>query len=802
MQPLTDIPPRGAWRVRSVDRVELFNATTAVVTDEQGERWQVTLYPGIARIQWVNGIDLFHQEVQPWLHADLIAQQLEIRETADGWTVTDGVTAVTVTRSGGMAIAGAGIPHFSWHDWAGWGTSRVVDLDLDPHEVVLGLGEKTGRLDKRGRRWIQWATDVAPHTEDTDPLYQAIPMFVMAAPGGARGVFVANTGRTYQDFTDPGRARVAVDDGPLTLYCYVGPSLSDVLEQHTRVTGRPMLPPRWALGWQQSRWSYGDEGTVRRIVEEYRRRQIPLDVIYLDIDYMDRFHIFSWDHSRFPDPSGLMADLGREGVRIVTIVDPGVAADDADATYQAGLERDAYLRYVNGRLFESRVWPGLCVFPDFLRPDVRDWWAELTSRWVTQGVAGVWLDMNEPALFGRESGRPDAGGYANDVGLVHQNQAKQFFPHTAVHNVYALLEAEATYRGLQAAHVDRPFVLSRSGFAGIQQFAAVWTGDNHSWWEHLALAIPMCLNLGLSGVPFVGPDIGGFNEAPTTELFARWVAMGAFFPLARIHTSKDTPDQEPWAFGPEVEAIARRYIVWRYRLLPYWDTLFEEAHRQGAPVMRPLFWEFPDDEDSYRVADEFLVGAQLLVAPVTQPGAAERAVYLPETHWYDVWEKRFLPPGWHQVAAPLERLPLFVKAGGVLPLGPELQSTVGGRERWEAGQDGPTELWMVRGSGHVVVYTDDGETTGHQVGQWRRFHVRISDEGNRVIIELRGEWPDAVTPWQVCLQCRLQPFDAPPRGVTVDGDAVSWRWDPDQRAVVWTMPQPLDQRSVQVQIFT
>ncbi|MCY0878463.1 MAG: alpha-glucosidase [Firmicutes bacterium] len=801
MQSLVAIPPREAWHVEAWEAVTVQQeGVTAVVTSAAGHTWEIRHFPGIVCIQWRNGRGLFHEAVQPHLGVTAVGLPLSVKPHPDGWVVEAGAQAVMVSRSGVMQVETAEGIRFRWHSWAGWGTSRMVACDLSEREAVLGLGEKTGGLDKRGRRWTQWATDVAPHYADTDPLYQAIPVMVMAAPGAARGVFLANTSRSYQDLTRPDHAVLAVDEGPLTLYCYLGPTLAHVLEQHTRMTGRPALPPRWALGWHQSRWSYGDEATVRRIVEEYRRRQIPLDAVYLDIDYMDRYHIFHWNAERFPDPPTLLADMAREGVHLVTIVDPGVAVDPSDPVYQSGMARDIFLRYANGRDFESRVWPGLCVFPDFLNPEGRAWWADQVAAWAQQGLDGLWIDMNEPALFGREEGRPEAGGWATDAGLGHRDAQGAWVPHTSVHNVYALLEAVATREGLKRAGVDRPFVLSRAGFAGIQQVAAVWTGDNHSWWEHLALAIPMCLNLGLSGVPFVGPDIGGFNEAPSPELFARWVAMGAFFPFARIHTSRETPAQEPWAFGPEVEAISRRYISWRYRLLPYWETLFEEAHRTGSPVMRPLFWEFPEDAESYRVTDEFLVGSELLVAPVTQPGAGERAVYLPETWWYDIWEKRVVPPGWHQVAAPWDRLPLFVRAGGVLPFGPAVTSTQGGRERWTAGEDGPSGLWMVRGSGQLVVYSDDGETNGYQQGLWRRLYVTVREAAEGPEVELRGEWPDAVAPWQTRLECWLQPFDAPPRSVTVDGEAAPWRWEPDQCAVVWTMPKPVDRESIHVKI--
>ncbi|AEJ40164.1 glucosyl hydrolase family protein [Sulfobacillus acidophilus TPY] len=534
---------------------------------------------------------------------------------------------------------------------------------------------------------------------------------------------------------------------------------------------------------------------------EYRRRGIPLDVIYLDIDYMKGYRLFTWDADRFPDPAALTKELADQGIRVVAIVDPGVKIDETYAVYQSGSAHDAWIAYANGEPFQSQVWPGLCVFPDFLRSSIREWWGSLNREWVmAYGIGGIWNDMNEPALFGIDPRHPEIGGHATDVGIVHRNGEDNPVPHWGVHNVYALLQAAGTVEGLMADQDTRPFLLSRSGFAGIQHWAAVWTGDNSSWWEHLKMAIPMCINLGLSGIPFVGPDIGGFFGAPSPELFARWIQMGVFFPFARIHSDIGTPDQEPWAFGPDVEAIAKRYIGYRYRLLPYLETLFEEAHRTGTPIMRPLFWEFPDDAAAYTVEDQFLLGPMLLIAPVTEPGSTQRVVYLPETDWYDPWTRRILSPGWHPIESPIDRLPIFIRSGGIVPLGPQVDSTARLRSRWEHGEDGPDEIWIIRGQGALTCYSDDGETFAMARGYWRRIAVTVTPEAADTIITVTGQWPDVVTPPTKHLRLRISPYTTRPTSISLDGQAADGTWIPEHACLEMTLPPLQRNRPVHIVI--
>ncbi len=792
MKPLMQVPPKAAPSFGPVARVTLReDSRLAVIETPERRGTLMILSSGVVRIQWDNGADIFHTLVQPLLRPPMAGDGMILSQTQDEWIVSAGAVKVHIANDARITVLVNQEPKWVFSQWWASGTALFARLDDVQDDAVYGLGEKTGTLNKRSRLWSQWATDIHPHLPDTDAMYQAIPVMVLARPGSARGIFLANTHLTYFNLIPEDHFILGVDDGPLSLYCYCGPTLPQVLEQHTDMTSRPFLPPRWALGFQQSRYSYESQNRVLELAQEFRRRKIGLDVIYLDIHYMDGYRIFTWDAKHFPDPEKLWLELLDLGIRGVTIVDPGVKDEVGYAAYDSISELGAIMQYANGNPFRSQVWPGVCVFPDFAQRQAREWWARQIQLWRQYGVAGVWNDMNEPALFGADLRNLQAGGYADDAGLVHQIDNHQALSHLGVHNVYALLQAAATVQGLTQDNDERPFLLSRSGFAGIQRFAAVWTGDNSSWWEHLAMAIPMCLNLGLSGVPFVGPDIGGFFGAPSAELFARWIQMGVFFPFVRVHTNIDTPDQEPWSFGPEVEDIARRYIGYRYRLLPYLETLFEESHRTGAPIMRPLFWEFADDPVTYEIVDQFLLGSSILVAPVLQPGARERLVYLPGTAWYDPWSHTLLSRGWHQVDAPLDRLPVFIRIGGIIPLGPCVESTEHLKSRWLTGEDGPDTFWVIRGHGQFTCYSDDGHSRVGGEYPARRIRVEVQDNDEECHITVLGHWPNMVSELHKGYQFRVAPYVTEPSRVTINGTPAEWNWDSSHRFVQLRLSNPL-----------
>ncbi len=493
---------------------------------------------------------------------------------------------------------------------------------IEAGEHFFGFGERTGQLDKLGRQLINWTTDPAHgHGPGTDPLYLAIPVFLALRPGLAYSVFFNNTWRSRFDIgaRRPGTWLMEAEGGELDYYVVYGPTPEQVSEGLGALLGTLPLPPRWALGYHQSRWGHATESVVRELTAEFRTRDIPCDAIHLDIDYMDGYRVFTWNPKSFPDPQALLGDLRRDGFRIVTIVDPGVKIDPDYQVYRSGLERDVFIRRADGAVFHGYVWPDDAVFADYTQPEIREWWGDMQKALLDVGVSGIWNDMNEPAVFDRPFSQ-GAGQGGVEVGTIDldaiQGSEGERTTHAEVHNLYGYGMARASYEGLRRYLSDeRPFVLTRSGFAGVQRWSACWMGDNSSWWEHLELAMPQLMNMGLSGVPFVGTDIGGFNGNASGELFARWMQFGVLAPFCRSHSMIDTEHHEPWAFGPHVEDICREFLRLRYRLLPYLYTLFWEAAQRGVPLLRPLLYHFPDDPATYQLHDQVLLGPQLLAAP-------------------------------------------------------------------------------------------------------------------------------------------------------------------------------------------
>jgi len=614
----------------------------------------------------------------------------------------------------------------------------LVSLPLDPGARVYGLGEKTGALDKRGRTWTMWNSDEPDHTPERDPLYESIPVAYLFTPAGTTTIFADSTAVIYFDVgeADSSRLQIELHDTAADIYLRRDPSLPAAVAAYTGLTGRHELPPEWALGFQQCRYSYFPDTRVIEVAEELRRSEVPADVIYLDIHYMDGYRVFTWDRQRFPDPQGMIARLRELGLRVVTIIDPGVKADPEYPVFAEGAAGDLFLNEPTGGPYVGTVWPGKAVFPDFTSAATREWWAAQHRHLFDVGVAGVWNDMNEPADFsGDEIYRPD---FTVPDRLIARNDG---YPASMarLHNAYGVAMNSATRDAFRTQRPEeRGFVLTRSGFAGVQRNAAVWTGDNHSWWEHIGLLQPMLLNLGLSGVAFAGGDVGGFQLNASPELYARWIAAASLTPFFRAHSALDTVDHEPWSFGEEVLAITRRWVGLRYRLLPYLYTLFEGATRTGAPVMRPLVWEFPADPRVQNRGDSYLLGSAILAAPVGTPGVQERAVYLPAGVWYDFWSGERIVAGDPSrpaaggtvvaVDAPLDRMPLFVRGGTIVPFEALRQHT------GERG-DGVLRLLVApdadgRATGDL--YADAGEGFGYRSGSYRRFTLDYREGAVRV----------------------------------------------------------------------
>jgi len=654
----------------------------------------------------------------------------------------DGGRVDVVDRAGRAVLVDGERGGPSWDE----GTAKSWTKRMPDGERYYGFGSRTGLLEKRGRRYTCWTTDEWRHQgPTTDELYVAAPFFLgLDASGRSYGVFLDTTFRSAFDLSALAERelRFEVDDGPLDYYLFHGPEPARVVELFTELVGRMPLPPRWALGFHQSRWGYESAEEVLAVAREFRAREIPLDVIHLDLDHMEACRSFSWNTETFPDPAGLVSDLDELGVKTVCIVSAGIerGADDGYRIYDEGHERGVFLRRSRepgAEELTGYVWPGLCVFPDHVRPEVRAWWGALYEPHLALGVAGFLNDMNEPAMHDLPYEDPDSRNTEPPLDLPHGPDDEPA-THAEVRNVYAYLEDLGTYEALRRAQPGtRPFLLTRAGYAGVQRFAGCWTGDSSSLWEHLESSLPQLANLGLSGMPFAGADIGGFFGDCGPELLARWTQLGALTPLARNHSARGTAPQEPWVWDESVEETCRRALELRYRLLPYLYTLFEEASRTGAPVLRPLFFHHASDPATHQLSDEALLGGDLLLAPVVRPGVEARAVYLPAGRWFDLRTGECIAgAAWVTVSATLdEQPPLFARGGSILPFGPVRQWT-------DAGPLDPLELHVfpdAEGSADGRLYEDDGVSFAYEHDERCTTRFTCRRDASELIVESRRE---------------------------------------------------------------
>lgn len=662
-----------------------------------------------------------------------------ISETADTVSASAGSFRFEIRRSDGVFTirSESEIPLLtnavvSWQGEA----LRLAWTQPDEREVY-GCGEKTGPLERSGAPMRMWNKDSYAFTADSDPLYMCIPFYMALDGGAAHAVFIDNSFGQNWDFAGRGEsvASIGADGGVLDVYFFAGPTPASVLSRYTELTGRVPLPPLWAVGYQQSRYAYYPESLLREVASEFRRRRIPCDVLYLDVLYMDRYMNFTWDARRFPDPARMIGELKADGFQTVVILDPGIKAEDGYLPYEELRRAGFYVKNPDGTPFLGPVWPGVCMFPDFTDAGCREWWGRQCTGLVRDGVAGLWNDMNEPEVF-------DAPGHTMPPGVLFAGEGVIPGEHRRHHNIYGMQMGRATYEGLKSLRPrERAFVLARAGYAGAQRYAATWTGDNVSSWDHLRMCIPMTLNLGLSGQAICGPDVGGFSSEASPELFGRWLQANILFPFCRVHSAKsdsDTPmaeglnPQEPWTFGEDWEAINRRYIELRYRLLPYLYTVFEEMTRTGAPIVRPLLFDYPEDPKCRWRDDQYTIGRDLLCAPIVYEGATSRSLYLPTGDWYDFFTNERIAGGREiQVDAPLDRLPLFVRAGSAIPMQPAVQHT-------GECHSVPIE-WAVypnsAGEAEGVLYEDDGATMEFADGTYKRTRLTFKAGNDPEIIE-------------------------------------------------------------------
>ncbi|MFN7258355.1 MAG: TIM-barrel domain-containing protein, partial [Cyclobacteriaceae bacterium] len=518
-------------------------------------------------------------------------------------------------------------------DDAGLGIQWINDQvscykKLQEGERFLGLGEKTGPLDKRGRGYINWNTDAYAYGTDTDPLYCTVPFYIGVHHAKTYGIFFDNSYRSVFNFgaSNDRFASFSADSGEMRYYFIAGESVGEIVKSYTYLTGRTPLPPLWSLGYQQCRYSYYPDREVLRVAENFSERDLPADTIVLDIHYMDAYKIFTWDKKNFPDPKGLIDQLKKLGFHVVLMCDPGIKIEPGYETYDSGIKEDIFLKYPDGGLYSGQVWPGWCHFPDFTNPVAREWWATHFKEYVALGAEGFWNDMNEIATWGNTL--PDLVEFDLEGRKTTMREGR---------NLFGLMMARSTYEGTKKLMNKRPFNLTRSGYAGIQRYAAVWTGDNVAYDAHMLAGVRLVNSMGLSGMAFTGYDIGGFVGNTDEKLFARWISIGAFSPFFRGHTMINTRDSEPWSFGEKVEEIARNYMKLRYRLMPYLYSLFFDAAKTGMPINRSLAFYFPFDEKIYdhQFHNQYLFGPALLVAPVESNKDLLR-VYLPQGTWYDL----------------------------------------------------------------------------------------------------------------------------------------------------------------------
>jgi len=680
---------------------------------------------------------------------------------------------------------------------------------MPPAEHYFGLGDKTGAFDRREQAYTLWNTDVGPQ-ESVDPLYKSIPFFLAINGTRSYGIFLDNTWRTWFDFGKQARDVYAfgAEGGPLDYYFIYGPSPKQVVEGYSYLTGKPPLPPLWALGFQQSRYSYTPESKLREIATRLRTDRIPSDVVYLDIDYQDRNRPFTVDSKTFPNFPGLVSDLRKQHFHLVNITDLHIAhaPNQGYAPYDTGHAGDQFVKNPDGSEFIGIVWPGPAVFPDFTRAPSREWWGGLYQEFVKDGVAGFWNDMNEPSVF-------DGPGKTMPLDTVHRIEEPGFTTRTAthseIHNIVGLENARATYEGLLKLRPDeRPFVLTRATYAGGQRYGFTWTGDNFATWNHLRLATQMVLNLGLSGISFVGADVGGFNGTPSSELLTRWVELAAFSPFYRDHSNKDSLPHELWVNGPEPETIRRRYVETRYRLLPYIYALADESSRTGLPLMRPVFLEFPEifapSGPGFDHWDtEFLFGRSLLIAP--QPFGEtvdDYVVSFPQGTWFDFWTGDKMPasggapsivdvvnakpgtkfPALHKVHPKLDTMPVYVRGGSVLPMQPLVQNT-------DETPAGPLELRVYPGSDcKGTIYLDDGHTLAYQQGQFLRQNFTCNADAKSVRLKFHAR-EGSYTPWWKFVEVVVYDWPSARAEAKVSGSTYPLKttYDPRQHALHVTL---------------
>ena len=770
---LTEVRAQGWQHVGNVRAVEKRN--DGVVLSAGAAKVQITFFrPGIARVR-VAPTGTFQKDFSWAIIEESKSPAVTVKDAKDHVEVSDAEVVVKIKKSpllidfqdraGNSVLADESSLPMAWN-----GERVRVWKQMPLLENYYGLGDHAGSLNRRNRAFTLWNTDSYAFQESTDPIYKAIPFFIGLKEGKAYGVFFDNAYRTNFDFglASPSYYTFGSEGGEINYYYLAGPEPKRIVQKFVEMVGHTPLPPYWSLGFQQSRYSYYPEARVYEVAKSFREKKIPLDAIYLDIDYQLGYAPFTVNREYFPHFEQMIGDLSKQGIHTVLITDLHIKHDAEHGyyPYDSGTKIDAFVKKADGSLYVAPVWPGPSVFPDFTLTRVRDWWGTLFKDFVQMGVSGFWNDMNEPAVF-------ETVTKTMPLDNRHRMDDGSTLPHSAVHNVFGMENVRATYDGLLKLRPnERPFVLTRAAYPGAQRYAATWTGDNISTWNHIRISTPIMLNMGISGYPLVGSDIGGFAGSPPADLLTRWLELGVFNPIYRDHTGKGSADQEPWENTPDQEPVRKRYIELRYRLLPYVYTAMEETSRTGMPLMRPVFLEYPQLAEFYSDDRDFLFGPDLLVEPVVTEMTDAQELKFPTGTWYDFWSTaKFTEKDKPSTRPQLDQVPLFVRAGAILPMQPVIQST-------SETPVGPLELRVYPGEDcRGTLYQDDGHTFGYQKGEFLRVNYSCAATAGSLRVSSRVE-REGYQSWWKEAEVKVYGVEAKPKQVRVGEQSTNdWSYD-------------------------
>lgn len=583
--------------------------------------------------------------------------------------------------------------------------------------AYYGLGEKGGDLNKKGCYTENFNTDDPETDDDSITYYKTIPFYVALKEEATYGIFFDNSFRSYFDMGKEMGDRIffGAIGGQIQYYFIPGENIKEVVKNYTALTGRMEMPPLWSLGYQQCRFSYFSQEELRELVKTFEEKDIPLDVVYLDIDYMDGFRVMTFKTPNFDDAAGLISDLKEKGIRTITIIDPGVKVDEEYDVFKRGKEGNHFTKKLDGEMFIGAVWPGDSAFPDFSNKDCREWWKSELKKFISEhGMDGIWNDMNEPCVFNND--------HKTMLETCLHNSDNGVIEHKEFHNRYGFEMSRCSKEAQEELHPnERGFSMTRATYAGGQRYSSVWTGDNMSLWSQMRMSISMNANLGISGFSFVGNDVSGFGLDSSEELFVRWMEMGPFIPIFRNHSNMYTRRQEPWAFGPRAEKIAKKSIELRYELLPYIYDLYYISHKEGLPIFRPMIMEYEKDMNLLNMREQFMLGENMLVAPVLYEGERSKTVYLPRGIWFNYFTMEKLQGGkWYKLPCELDEILVFVKEGAIIPTYNKKFRNVKERPK--------NILLKVFGeNAKGFHYNDDGHTMEYLEGKYTYMDIKVVD---------------------------------------------------------------------------